>query len=158
NAFRLLRDCYQRMQDLGLRAPDAPLATVDQAFDPLDYLFLADRVETEGKLAWRPWLIDLPDNDDLPGGATHVPGSFEMFLRSLAMLREFIASGDLAREAERSGGGPALEQLRAAHGLVHAHAQTLPPDPRDHAPAASSLLIGHIEAAQDVVVGLQTPE
>ena len=125
NAFRLMPS-FEQMVKLGLRQPDAPLATIEQAFNPLDYLFLADRVQIgDGPVAWRPWLIDLPNNDELPAAPLDVPGRpSSMFLRSLAILRGVHRNGDLAREAERTGAGPALAELRSAHDRVHAHAGT----------------------------------
>ncbi|GAB3454907.1 hypothetical protein GCM10027321_06780 [Massilia terrae] len=59
NAFAMMRAAYT---ELG-RAPGAPLATWDAAFQPQDYIALA---EQDGA-AWRPWNLVLPRRPGAPG-------------------------------------------------------------------------------------------
>ena len=92
NAFRNMRRCYEQLVELGLRKESDPLGTMDKAFKPLSHLFLAERVptsETEDN-GWRPWVIDLPGNDKAPGSETKVPGPFQMMMRILEIIIEFM--------------------------------------------------------------------
>ena len=54
NAFRLMRDCYQAMNDTGIRAPKAPLGTVETAFSGLSHFFIAEDIPGPDKnVAWQ---------------------------------------------------------------------------------------------------------
>ena len=59
NAFRVLRQCYA---ELG-RAPDAPLATWQDAYKPANFFV----VEELYKGRWVHWPITIPENSALPG-------------------------------------------------------------------------------------------
>ncbi len=65
NAFRLLRQCYE---ELG-RPPDAPLATLDDAFLPHDEAVLWDH-DGDGWVAWHQWA---PPNPFQLGGGRELP-------------------------------------------------------------------------------------
>lgn len=158
NAFRLLTDCYNRLNQMGLRDRDAPLGTIGAAFKPLSHVLLAEHVELDGKPAeWRPWLVDLPSNDLVPGTATSAPGPFEMFLRMLSILKTFYEDGEFGRLAQAHIGGD-FDKLHGAHGRLHDHAHGMPLLPSNHSAHASSLLVDLIEEAQKIVADLQTPQ
>lgn len=61
NAFRAMRQVYT---ELG-RAPDAPLADTFDAFKPHDVIVLDEYWQGE----WKPWIVRLPTNAQLPGNA-----------------------------------------------------------------------------------------
>ncbi len=68
NAFRLMRDCYETLNRTGLRAPDAPLGTLDKAFKGLSHFFLAeDLPQPDGSVSLHPWRVDFQPNGNLPG-------------------------------------------------------------------------------------------
>jgi uncharacterized protein with NAD-binding domain and iron-sulfur cluster len=70
NAFRVMRDAYE---ELG-RPPDAPLATMEEAFHGCDQLVLYDR-QGEG---WHPHRFDVPPNFLRPGDPGSLPTFWEM--------------------------------------------------------------------------------
>ncbi len=164
NAFRNLRACYEDMARLGLRAPDAPMATIEQAFTPLDYLCLAEDVPSPdgSQIDWRPWLIDLPDNAELPGKATTVMTPFETFCHVLATLHEFLQRHELEDSTDPTADRPRRDhvtaKLRSAHGNLHSFVQRLPKHPKHHLPSHQSLLTDFITAAQSELHTLQTAE
>lgn len=156
NAFRNLRACYEGLNRLGLRHPDAPLGTIEAAFEPLEHLFLAEEVAIPGRRPeWRPWLVDLPRNDLVPGTATEAPTPFGMFLALLAILRGFLADGEIPLAA--LSGSDLHGTLRAAHDDLHRHAQRMGAEPKHHSHRDSGLLVDLIEAAQRLVRDAQTP-
>ncbi|MGZ3451350.1 MAG: NAD(P)-binding protein [Polyangiales bacterium] len=60
NAFRVMRECYQ---ELG-RHPDAPLSTIEKAFEPADLIVMMEQVDG----VWEePWKLEAPRNSDVPG-------------------------------------------------------------------------------------------
>ena len=144
NAFRLLRECYERLVTLGLRRADAPLGTIDAAFKPLSHLLMAEYLPDGPAPAWRPWLIDLPSNDLVPGTATAVPGPFEMFRRMLEIAITFMADGEIGVGVEAT----AIAPVRDAHAAVHRHALAMPDAPAAHQPAQLAALQGLVLDAQ----------
>jgi uncharacterized protein with NAD-binding domain and iron-sulfur cluster len=154
NAFRNLRDCYGELQRLGLRKPEAPLGTMDKAFKPLRHLFLSEDVpKADGTgIDWRPWLIDLPGNDQIPGTATTTPTPFEMFRRVVAIVLEFIARHEL-EDASRVTTG-----LRTAGNGLRDGLAALSDRPSLHLPSQRSLLADLINDAQKAVHDRMTPE
>ncbi|MDF2235046.1 FAD-dependent oxidoreductase [Albimonas sp. CAU 1670] len=60
NAFQMMREIYDELA----RPPEAPLATLDQAFRPQNTFVLRERVEGE----WRDWRLDFPETPALAGG------------------------------------------------------------------------------------------
>lgn len=153
NAFRNLRDCYQELQRFGLRQPDAPLATIEQAFKPLRHVFLAEDVpRPDGQgVDWRPWVIDLPGNDDIPGTGTTVPSPFETFRRAVAIVLEFIARHEL------DDATPETKGLRGAGQRLGQAVIGLSARLRDHLPSQRSFLADLIAEAQRAVHARMTP-
>lgn len=158
NAFRSLRSCYEDLARLGLRAADAPMATIEQAFTPLDYLCLAEDVPSADGTGtdWRPWLIDLPDNAELPGQATTVLTPFQVFCRAVATMQEFLQRHELTDADDDRPHRGHHAKLRAAHGDLHDYVQRLPKHPKHHLPSHQSMLTDFIVAAQAEVRALQT--
>jgi uncharacterized protein with NAD-binding domain and iron-sulfur cluster len=163
NAFRSLRDCYGELARLGLRAPGAPLATIEQAFKPLNHLFLAEDVPRPDGMGvdWRPWLIDLPSNAEVPGSATTAPTPFETFRKTLAILMEFIERDELESATPSVGPRPVrphpTPKLHAAHRRLHGYAKSLHSNPRLHLPSHQSMLADLLHAAQAEVRAHLTP-
>ena len=60
NSFTLMRAVYQELA----RPPEAPLATLESAFRGQNQFVLMENVEGD----WRPWRLEFPENDFLPGG------------------------------------------------------------------------------------------
>lgn len=94
NAFRLMRDCYKAMNDTGIRKPDAPLGTVETAFQGLSHFFIAEDIPgPDGAPDLRPWRIDFETNTDVPG-VPNADGTDEMLPTPFAyfqMLTEAVA-------------------------------------------------------------------
>ena len=55
NAFRVMRACYEEMD----RPPGAPLATVEDAFKPQNFVTFTEFVGGE----WKDWNLDFPMNE-----------------------------------------------------------------------------------------------
>ena len=159
NAFRNMRSCYEDLVTLGLRTAEDPLGTLDKAFKPLSHLFLAEHVEPEGfKPSWRPWLIELPTNNLVPGTAKSAPTPFGMFLHLLKIMWTFIEDGALTEEVKQHLGEENFRRLKGGHSSVHDHAHGLPESPHKHTPGHTSVLVDLIEDIQSVVHSLETPE
>lgn len=84
NAFTVMRDAYTELN----RPPTMPLATIEQAFTPHDYVVLMDTYKNE----WRtPWTYSFPPNSELPGGSSDLPSFWSMAhlaIDGLAMMLE----------------------------------------------------------------------
>lgn len=63
NAFRMMRDVYEELIELGLRKPTDPLATWEQAFKPQHRVVMPEYVDG----CWLDWLVDFAPNDLEPG-------------------------------------------------------------------------------------------
>lgn len=71
NAFTVMRDAYKELN----RPPSMPLATIEKAFTPHDYVVLMDTYNNE----WRtPWQYTFPPNGELPGGSSDLPSFWSM--------------------------------------------------------------------------------
>lgn len=160
NAFSNMRKCYELLISLGLRTPQQPLATLDQAFKPLSYLLLAENVQSDAgsQNPWRPWLIDLPTNDRQPGAETHVPGPFEMFRRIITIIVTYLEDSRLSAHVNDSLGIQLPPGLLDAHRAIHKQSQAMPDDPRDHSQTDSNLMADLISAAQSLCHSLETHE
>ena len=66
-----MRQCYA---ELG-RAPDAPLATVRQAFHPHSLVVLNEFFNNQ----WLPWEINFPADDAFPGERDQLPTLWDIF-------------------------------------------------------------------------------
>ena len=103
NAFRLMRDCYDTMNQTGLRSPDAPLGTLDKAFKGLSHFLLAeDLPQPDGSVSLHPWRVDFPPNDEKPGTGTLLPTPFAFFQMLIGTVVDLIDRG-LAGPAPVSG-------------------------------------------------------
>ena len=159
NAFRNMRSCYEDLVTLGLRSEEDPLGTLDKAFKPLSHLFLAEHVELAGyEPSWRPWLIDLPTNDLVPGTAESAPTPFGMFLRLLSIMWKFLEDGAFTADARQHLGEENFNRLKGGHSSLHDHAHGLPESPHKHTAGHAGLLVDLIEDVQSVVHSFETPE
>lgn len=160
NAFRNMRLCYEQMVELGLRKKSDPLGTMDKAFKPLSHLFLAENVPTDDprENPWRPWVIDLPEYDEEPGNETEVPSPFEMMMRILQIMIEFLRRGELEGGADGPLGIEVPDGLLDGHESILSHLKTLPGAGLPAGPHNSDLLLEIIEDVQAEVHSQQTPE
>ncbi len=95
NAFRLMRDCYQQMNDCGIRSPDDPLGTIDKAFNGLSHFFIAEDLPgPDGAPVMHPWRIDFQPNDNVPG-VPNADGTDEMLPTPFAYFQ--MLAGTMAR-------------------------------------------------------------
>ncbi|MFT5945757.1 MAG: hypothetical protein ACI93B_002298, partial [Yoonia sp.] len=158
NAFRNMRKCYDQLNTLNLRDPDAPLGTMDKAFKPLSHLFLAEKVSDGTDNPWRPWVLDLPTNATPVGTETKVLGPFDMFLRILQIMIEFLEKG----EFNEPGGHPfqiaVPDGLVKAHRSIHDHALSMPSDPKKHSAKDTNSLAQMIDDAHALVHNFETPD
>ncbi|GHE87660.1 hypothetical protein GCM10016455_04510 [Aliiroseovarius zhejiangensis] len=160
NAFRNMRRCYEKLVQLGLRKVCDPLGTMDKAFKPLSHLFLAERVPTTSldDNPWRPWVIDLPGNTKQPGSETRVPGPFQMMLRILEIIIEFMKKGELEDGPHRQLGIALPTGLLADHEAIHRQVSAMPADPTQHAARDTNALLDFIAKAQAAVHAMETAE
>lgn len=91
NAFRLMRRCYA---DLG-RAPDAPLATWQEAFKPQNFVAMEECYKGE----WFHWPFQLPTNEELPGAedATLFLPLWSYIGEALQLMRRLFKSSPQAQ-------------------------------------------------------------
>jgi uncharacterized protein with NAD-binding domain and iron-sulfur cluster len=82
NAFRAMRAAYEAAD----RGPEVPIRTVEQAFTPVNEVYLSDLHEDQPHI----WRIDFPENDEVPGtgGVLLTPRAF--LQEMLEGLRELI--------------------------------------------------------------------
>lgn len=160
NAFRNMRRCYEQLVELGLRKESDPLGTMDKAFKPLSHLFLAERVPTTSldENQWRPWVIDLPGNDKQPGSETKVPDPFQMMMRILEIVIEFMKKGELEDGPHHQLGIALPSGLLGHHQSIHRHVASMPADPAKHTARDTNILLDFIDAAQAAVHAMETPE
>jgi uncharacterized protein with NAD-binding domain and iron-sulfur cluster len=88
NAFRSMRECYAELVARGLRRPEAPLATLDEAFSGLDRFYVSERVGD----AWRPWRFDVEPNSAVPGTGGLMPSPVDYLEMALEWLRDRLAA------------------------------------------------------------------
>jgi uncharacterized protein with NAD-binding domain and iron-sulfur cluster len=127
NAFAMMRSVYG---ELG-RPAGAPLATVDEAFRPQDYIALAEPAGAE----WKPWSLVLPHRPGEPGIGSDPVTPWQMALEAIVWLRRWhselrAASPQLA--AAPDAGAPFDALLALAHAL--------PADAREHTENDRALL------------------
>jgi len=144
NGFRLMRDCYEQLNETELRSPDAPLGTLEKAFSGLNHFMLAEEVSNaDGEKELQPWRIDFSHNDDKPGSGKMVPSPFAFFQECM----EFVL-GELEKildEVNHNGHHPLPARFQAPlaarrvgprhrtplHALRH-YSKSLPENPFDH--------------------------
>ncbi len=87
-AFALLRACYD---ELG-RLPDAPMATIDEAFERASFFALQQPTES----GWTPWAARFPETDEAPGLPDQTPGPslWSSLVTSIRLTRTFMQSVD----------------------------------------------------------------
>ena len=90
NGFRLMRDCYDQLNETGLRRPDAPLGTLDKAFTGLNRFLLAEEIETDGVKKIHPWFLEFPPNNDVPGTGGVLPTPFAYFQMAVEAITDYI--------------------------------------------------------------------
>ncbi|MEO1639432.1 MAG: NAD(P)-binding protein [Pseudomonadota bacterium] len=90
NGFRLMRDCYDQLNETGLRSPDAPLGTLDKAFTGLNRFLLAEMIEKDGTKEIHPWFLEFEPNDDKPGTGGVLPTPFAYFQMAVETIANFI--------------------------------------------------------------------
>ena len=145
NAFRLMRDCYQTLNNTGLRSPKAPLGTLEKAFKGLSHFLLAeDLPQPDGSVSLHPWRIDFEPNGDKPGSGGLLPTPFAYFQMLARTIADMIERG-LAGPAPAPNGHTLPDSFHqgftrlglpvAAHSPFHhlaALAKKLSANPHDH--------------------------
>lgn len=160
NAFRNMRACYEQLVTLGLRRPEDPLGTIDKAFKPLSYLFLAEHASCDdgAENPWRPWLINLPTNDRVPGTASSAPTPFEMMQHILSIVIDFLRGSATLRAQSEAAGIELPTALLPAHMAIELHLSGMSDDPIAHSAAQTNGLADLIRDAQACVHALETPQ
>jgi uncharacterized protein with NAD-binding domain and iron-sulfur cluster len=115
NAFALMRATYAELA----RPSGAPLASIDSAFRPQDYIALAEQNGQD----WRPWNLVLPHRPGAPGTGSDPVTPWALALEAIRWLRQWHS--ELRSQAPVGDQDAAFETLLAL-------AQGLPRDARDH--------------------------
>lgn len=121
NAFRVMRQCYDALQ----RPVEVPIRDLEQAFLPVNQVFLSDFVDDHPHF----WRVDFPPNDERPGqgGVFLSPQDYlvELIEGLKDLLSRFPVGAALvparllmAMPAEWQ---PLLERLQPAQWSSHAH-------------------------------------
>jgi uncharacterized protein with NAD-binding domain and iron-sulfur cluster len=116
NAFTWMGRCYQELN----RPPGAPLATLQDAFKPQDNFIFTELID--GK--WREWLLNIPPNDDQPGGHPSIWDTIQIILRWLKQqLQHVLVQNVQLVEADLASivqAGPLtfIDRLKVRLGLV----------------------------------------
>lgn len=147
NAFANLRHCYRQMTALGLRSRSAPLGSFEAAFHKLGHIFLSETVGGRSV----PWCIDLPVDEAVPGDGEPVPTPFEMFLRVVSIMSEFLAKGAFGFGLGDADAVDPIQPLRHRHEAVGRAAALLGLDPRRHLPGHRGALASLVAEAQDEI-------
>jgi uncharacterized protein with NAD-binding domain and iron-sulfur cluster len=103
NAFRMMRKCYEECG----RPAGAPLATWQEAFKQQDLVTVMEQIGGE----WRPWTLDFPPNDDIPGDCGVLPQPWEYVLM---MLRWLVEHHDQSTHPATSSQAPPPVHHRSA--------------------------------------------
>lgn len=86
NAFRCMNACYEELA----RPPDAPLATIEDAFHKHSRVVFEEHIGG----AWKPWVIDFPTNDALPWESKARGTVADYLQRLLAWAHELLHRDD----------------------------------------------------------------
>jgi uncharacterized protein with NAD-binding domain and iron-sulfur cluster len=168
NAFTWMRRCYEELN----RPIGAPLRTLEDAFKPQNNFIFTELIAG----TWQEWLLDIPPNDDQPGGHPSIYDSIQIVLKWLEQhLQHVLVQGvqlveaDLATVVE-AGPFALVERLRVRLGLVQslslhdlvaemriAHAAT---DPAAAGPVTDGLVkwLGHAAKILWQVIGPSVQE
>ena len=92
NAFRVMRTCYQ---ELG-RAPGTPLATLDDAFKPLDVVTFTEYIHDQ----WRDWTVEFPRCPGDVGTGDTYPTPWQYVRIIIGWMHRFFANSKLAPSTE----------------------------------------------------------
>ncbi|MFC5551540.1 NAD(P)-binding protein [Massilia aerilata] len=133
NAFAMLRAAYQ---ELG-RPLDAPLARWDQAFQPHDYVVLAEQVGSD----WRPWHLVLPRRPGEPGAGSEPVSPWRMALEGIKWLRQWHSELQPTARAPTGIFGDPFTELQD-------QASTLPLDAHLHTGADHARLLATLGRAE----------
>ena len=116
NAFTWMGRCYEELN----RPVGAPLRTLEDAFKPQDNFIFTELIDG----TWREWLLNIPPNDDHPGGHPSIWDSVEIVLawleqqlKGVLVQHVQVVEADLAAVATR---GPLtlIERWKMRFGLV----------------------------------------
>lgn len=156
NAFRLIRSCYDELVALKLRSPDAPLGTLNKALKPLNSFMLSEEVPGTSPQEWRPWFIEFPSNDQVPGSGGILPQPFEYFKLVVEYLARQVDSvaDKTSSKSQRNGivgGRIPLHRLLA-------FSQTMPSDARLHTANDIDELIEILEGIRIWLDGIEPGE
>jgi uncharacterized protein with NAD-binding domain and iron-sulfur cluster len=88
NAFRLMRECYEELQ----RSPDAPLATMNDAFKPVEFSVMEEHIEESGGEKWINWPIYFPTNSSTPGDGQELPTLWDYISMGLQWIHEVLVN------------------------------------------------------------------
>jgi len=95
NAFKVMADAYKELN----RPPNMPLATIEKAFTPHDYVVLMDNYKNE----WRtPWQYSFPVTNQVPGDGGDPPSFWCMIDYAITGLIGMLEAG-LFGKKERCG-------------------------------------------------------
>jgi uncharacterized protein with NAD-binding domain and iron-sulfur cluster len=89
NAFRVIQKCYDELR----RAPDAPLASWQEAFKAHSVFVLQEKINGQ----WLNWISSQPTNDLLPGGESLVLPPWEYIVLAIKLMGELFEGSDFAR-------------------------------------------------------------
>jgi uncharacterized protein with NAD-binding domain and iron-sulfur cluster len=133
NAFAMIRSVYE---ELG-RPSDAPLASWDQAFQPHDYVVLAEQIGAD----WRPWNLVLPRRPGEPGTGSEPVSPWRMALEGIAWLRQWHSELQAPVAASAGIFGDPFTELQA-------QASTLPLDAHLHTGPDHARLLATLRRAE----------
>ncbi len=88
NSFNMLQACYEELN----RPPDAPLATWQEAFQPQNYIVTTEFHDGQ----WKPWGINFPTNDGIPGDGSLLFSAWEYFQKLLSELHKHVENSPYA--------------------------------------------------------------
>jgi len=152
NAFRLMRECYAEI-DRPRRAPDCPISTWRDAFEPSSLIGVEDGFGG----SWSTWVADFGRNDLLPGEPGDVTRPMtvaELVRRSVRLLADFYGSLDWSSDGRGMLGGAAPAVLiTAALQALRIVQHELRPF-RTLAGAAADLVVEPLERARDALLPL----
>ena len=112
NAFRMLRSCYEANN----RPPGKGFSVIEEAFEPSHSCVNLEMINGE----WKPWVLQFPPNDRLPGGDSPVPTPMEIIEALVEQLMEAVL---LSQFAPATGSSPFSDEendlIREMHASVN---------------------------------------
>ena len=110
NSFRVMRQCYEALN----RPPEVPITNIEQAFLPVNQVFLSDFVADHPHI----WRIDFPPNDEVPGTGGVLLTPRDYLLQMLEGLADLIERFPLRGTGSTGGLAGLLSRLPDAIGRV----------------------------------------